>query len=175
MKKIYFPRFMTIVLAVGQIMLFSCLMSCSDDDDNTTTPTSPTDKTEIFVDRVTELLNNMTTLLDGAVFGEKAGEYPLKSRKILETQVVSLTETLTKLQEGTKKLSNSDMDNIIIETNKIITQFRASVRIEDFIAVSAELHVNGKNGGYIDFGRHPEYSTFSQGFTVDMWFKFEDI
>lgn len=179
MKKTYLPKFMTIVLAVGQIMLLTCLMSCSDDDDNTATPTGPIDKTEIFVDRITGLLNNMTTLLDGAIFGEKKGEYPVSSKAILENQIASLSETLTKLKDGTKKISNSDMDNIIIETNRIETRFKESIRTVDFIPVAAELNVYGKNGGYIDFGSHPEYSHFGnsgeQEFTVDFWVKLTDV
>ncbi|WP_199768721.1 LamG-like jellyroll fold domain-containing protein [Sphingobacterium sp. HMA12] len=40
---------------------------------------------------------------------------------------------------------------------------------------SAELYVNGRNGGYIDFGYSPNYSNFGvegkQAFTVELWLK----
>lgn len=179
MKKTYLSRFMAIAFLVGQMAFFMPLASCSSDDDDTTTPTGPIDKTEIFVERLTELLGNVTTLLNGAVFGEKQGEYPVSSKRILENQITSLDETLTKVKDGTKKLSNSDMDNIILETNKIENNFKSSVRTQDFIPLPAELNIYGKNGGYINFGTHSEFSNFGnsgeQEFTVDFWVKLTDV
>jgi hypothetical protein len=173
MKKAYYLKFMAVTFMVGQILLSMPFVSCSDNDD---TPTSEEiDKTEIFIERLTSLLDNMTSLRDGAVFGEKEGQYPVGSKKMLDDQILSLNETIAKLRDGTKKLSNSDMDYIISETNKIESKFRKSIRTEDFLPVPAELHVNGKNGGYIDFGAHSEYSAFTSGFTVDLWLKFEAI
>ena len=81
------------------------MASCADDDDSSTTPPGSIDKTEIFVERLTELLGNVTTLLNDAVFGEKQGEYPVRSKRILEDQITSLDETLSKVKEGTKKIS----------------------------------------------------------------------
>lgn len=179
MKKTYLSRFMAIAFLVGQMALLMPLVSCSEDDDSSTTSTGPIDKTEIFVERLTALLNNVATLLDGATFGEKKGDYPISSKRILENQITSLTETLAKIQEGTKKLSNSDMDNIILETNKVETSFKSSVRTEDFLHLPAELNIYGKNGGYINFGAHNEYSSFGnsgeQEFTVDFWVKLTDV
>ena len=89
----------------------------------------------------------MTTLFNGATFGEKKGQYPVSIKELLENHITSLSETIAKLREGIKKLSNSDMDNIILETRKIEEKFRNSIRTEDFAPTPAELHVNGKNGG----------------------------
>jgi hypothetical protein len=168
---------MAIALLVGQTALLMLLVSCNDDD--TMPATEPIDKTEIFVERLTVLLNDMTTLFDGATFGERKGEYPVSSKKLLEDHITSLSETLAKVREGTKKLSNSDMDNVILETKKIEARFRSSVRSEDFAPIPAELNIYGKNGGYIDFGIHNEYSNFGnsgeQEFTVDFWVKLTDV
>jgi hypothetical protein len=168
---------MAIALLTGQMALLMLLVSCNDED--TMPATEPIDKTEIFVERLTVLLNDMTTLFNGATFGEKKGEYPVTSKKLLEDHIASLSETLEKVREGTKKLSNSDMDNIILETKKIETRFKSSVRSEDFAPIPAELNIYGKNGGYIDFGIHNEYSNFGnsgeQEFTVDFWVKLTDV
>ena len=165
-------------LVAGLMALSMSIVSCADDD--TTIPsTEPTDKTEIFVERLTILLTDMTTLYNGATFGERKGEYPVSSKELLENHITSLTETLARVQEGSKKLSNSDMDNIILETRKIEAKFKSSVRMEDFMPIPAELNIYGKNGGYIDFGIHNEYSNFGnpgeQEFTVDFWVKLTDV
>jgi hypothetical protein len=177
MKKRHLLSCMAIALLAGQMALLTSLASC--DNDDTIPSTEPIDKTEIFVERLTVLLNDITTLLNGATFGEKKGEYPVSSKKILEDQISSLSETLTKVREGIKKLSNSDMDNIILETKKIEAKFKSSVRTEDFTPIAAELNVYGKNGGYIDFGIHNEYSDFGnsgeQEFTIDFWVKLTDV
>lgn len=59
-------------------------------------------------------------------------------------------------------MADSEADRIIREANQIEKNFRATRRTEDFLPVAAELLVNGKNGGYIDFGVHPEYSAFGE-------------
>lgn len=177
--KTYFLKFMAAAIMMGQILFSLSLVSCSDKDDDTFIIPEPEDKTEIFIERLTTIHGNLAALLEGATFGEKKGEYPASGRSALENQIASLAETLSKLKDGTKKLSNSDMDNIIIETNRVEANFRKSVRIEDFLPLPAELHINGKNGGYIDFGAHPEYSNFGnpgeQEFTVDFWVKLTDV
>ena len=75
--------------------------------------------------------------------------------------------------------ADSEADRIIREANQIEKNFRATRRTEDFLPVAAELLVNGKNGGYIDFGVHPEYSSFGeqgqQAFTVEFWVKLTDV
>ena len=50
---------------------------------------------------------------------------------------------------------------LLKESDEKIAEFKATVRTEDLL-VPAELEVSGKNGGYIDFGAHPEYSTFGE-------------
>lgn len=179
MKKTYYLRLAAIAVIIGQMVLSLSFVSCSDDDDNDGNTSGTTDKTEIFIDRITVLLENLTSLRGDAVFGESTGEYPISSKHLLDGQITSLSETLAKLKEGTKRLSNSDMDNIIIATNKIEAKFKATIRTEDFAPVAAELNVNGKNGGYINFGAHPEYAQFGnsgeQQFTVDFWVKLTDV
>ena len=67
---------------------------------------------------------------------------------------------------------------LLKESDEKIAEFKATVRTEDLL-VPAELEVSGKNGGYIDFGAHPEYSTFGEGgkqaFTVEFWVKLKDV
>lgn len=152
--------------------------SCSDDDDNSGWPTE-TDKTEIFIERFSTLVTNLTALRDGATYGELKDNYPVSSKAMLDDEIAYLEETIAKLKEGNKKLADSEADRIIREANQIEKNFRATRRTEDFLPVAAELLVNGKNGGYIDFGVHPEYSAFGeqgqQAFTVEFWVKLTDV
>ena len=147
-------------------------------DDNSGWPTE-TDKTEIFIERFSTLVTNLTALRDGATYGELKDNYPVSSKAMLDDEIVYLEETIAKLKEGNKKLADSEADRIIREANQIEKNFRATRRTEDFLPVAAELLVNGKNGGYIDFGVHPEYSSFGeqgqQAFTVEFWVKLTDV
>ena len=154
---------------------FSVLsISCSKEEDDT--PSLPeTNLTEIFTQRLHDQIQTLQTLLDNAVFGNKQGNYPPASRLALTDRVAYLEEVSEKLNRGERKLSRSDMDNIILETSRIVNRFESSALTEDFVSVSAELHVNGKAGGYIDFGASPEFSNFDNGFTVEFWVKFEDL
>ena len=171
MKNNYLYNWVVIVFMMLQMLAFT---SCSDDDDNSGWPTE-TDKTEIFIERFSTLVTNLTALRDGATYGELKGNYPVSSKAMLDDEIVYLEETIAKLKEGNKKLADSEADRIIREANQIEKNFRATRRTEDFLPVAAELLVNGKNGGYIDFGVHPEYSSFGeqgqQAFTVEFWVK----
>ena len=175
MKNNYLYNWVVIVFMMLQMLAFT---SCSDDDDNSGWPTE-TDKTEIFIERFSTLVTNLTALRDGATYGELKDNYPVSSKAMLDDEIVYLEETIAKLKEGNKKLADSEADRIIREANQIEKNFRATRRTEDFLPVVAELLVNGKNGGYIDFGVHPEYSAFGeqgqQAFTVEFWVKLTDV
>ena len=175
MKNNYLYNWVVIVFMMLQMLAFT---SCSDDDDNSGWPTE-TDKTEIFIERFSTLVTNLTALRDGATYGELKDNYPVSSKAMLDDEIVYLEETIAKLKEGNKKLADSEADRIIREANQIEKNFRATRRTEDFLPISAELLVNGKNGGYIDFGVHPEYSAFGeqgqQAFTVEFWVKLTDV
>lgn len=175
MKRRYLFNWAAIALIVVQMLSFT---SCSDDDDNSDWPTD-TDKTEIFIERFTTLVTNLTTLRDGATYGELKDNYPVSSKAMLDTEIAYLQETIARLREGSKKLADSEADRIIREAYQIEQSFKATKRAQDFAPVPAELLVNGKNGGYIDFGVHPEYSAFGesgkQAFTVEFWAKLTDI
>ena len=175
MKNNYLYNGVVIVFMMLQMLAFT---SCSDDDDNSGWPTE-TDKTEIFIERFSTLVTNLTALRDGATYGELKDNYPVSSKAMLDDEIAYLEETIAKLKEGNKKLADSEADRIIREANQIEKNFRATRRTEDFLPVAAELLVNGKNGGYIDFGVHPEYSAFGeqgqQAFTVEFWVKLTDV
>lgn len=175
MKNNYLYNWVAIVFMMLQMLAFT---SCSDDDDNSGWPTE-TDKTEIFIERFSTLVTNLTALRDGATYGELKDNYPVSSKAMLDDEIAYLEETIAKLKEGNKKLADSEADRIIREANQIEKNFRATRRTEDFLPVAAELLVNGKNGGYIDFGVHPEYSAFGeqgqQAFTVEFWVKLTDV
>ncbi|SEO19367.1 protein of unknown function [bacterium A37T11] len=116
---------------------------------------------------------------NGATFGDNKGDYPYSSKVPLENQISYLTQTLSNLKDGYLKLLDSDMDRIILESNRINSDFSATIRLTDFVSTPAELLVNGMSGGYIDFGIHSEYSAFGelgkQSFTIDFWLKIPDI
>lgn len=175
MKNRYLFNWVAFAFMLLQVMAFT---SCSDDDDNSGWPTD-TDKTEIFIERFTTLVTNLTSLRDGATYGELKDNYPVSSKAMLDEEIAYLEETIAKLKEGGKKLADSEADRIIREAYQIEKDFKATKRAEDFLPVSAELLINGKNGGYIDFGVHPEYSAFGeqgkQVFTVEFWVKLTDL
>lgn len=175
MKNRYLFNWVVFAFMLVQVLAFT---SCSDDDDNSGWPTD-TDKTEIFIERFTTLVTNLTSLRDGATYGELKDNYPVSSKAMLDEEIAYLEETIAKLKEGGKKLADSEADRIIREAYQIEKDFKATKRAEDFLPVSAELLINGKNGGYIDFGVHPEYSAFGeqgkQVFTVEFWVKLTDL
>ncbi|GAA4798804.1 DUF4972 domain-containing protein [Olivibacter ginsenosidimutans] len=172
-------RSLRVALVICHICLGAALVSCAKDSDNRTTIEPVTDKTDIYLDRLEQLRGELNSLLEGAVFGDKKGDYPFSSKTSLEEQIAYLTNTITGLQAGSKKLLASDLDRMILDTKAIAEQFTSSVRTVDFLALPAELQVNGAAGGYIDFGAHPEYSAFGesgkQAFTIDFWVKLADV
>lgn len=168
-----------VAIALMAIVQTLSLASCSNDDNNNDGWPTVADKTEIFVERFGALVTNLTSLRDGATFGELKDNYPVTSKAMLDQEIAYLQETIDKLNEGGKKLADSEADRIIREAYQIEKNFKATKRAADFLPVAAELLVNGKNGGYIDFGVHPEYSAFGakgqQAFTVEFWVKLTDV
>ena len=115
MKNNYLYNWVVIVFMMLQMLAFT---SCSDDDDNSGWPTE-TDKTEIFIERFSTLVTNLTALRDGATYGELKDNYPVSSKAMLDDEIVYLEETIAKLKEGNKKLADSEADRIIREANQI--------------------------------------------------------
>ena len=109
MKNNYLYNWVVIVFMMLQMLAFT---SCSDDDDNSGWPTE-TDKTEIFIERFSTLVTNLTALRDGATYGELKDNYPVSSKAMLDDEIVYLEETIAKLKEGNKKLADSEADRII--------------------------------------------------------------
>lgn len=155
------------------------LVSCKDDDSTNNNAGAVVDNTPMFIERFSTLLNRLVSLRENSVFGEKSGEYPASSKTILDGQISYLEEVIAKLTDGTKRLRDSEADRIIKNATQNERAFTATKRTEDFIALPAELFVNGRSGGYIDFGAHPEYSSFGesgkQKFTIDFWVRLKDI
>ena len=114
MKNNYLYNWVVIVFMMLQMLAFT---SCSDDDDNSGWPTE-TDKTEIFIERFSTLVTNLTALRDGATYGELKDNYPVSSKAMLDDEIVYLEETIAKLKEGNKKLADSEADRIIREANQ---------------------------------------------------------
>lgn len=175
MKNRYVYNGMAIVFMMVQLLL---LASCSDNDSVDSLP-EVTDKTELFIERFSTLHTNLVALRNDAIFGELKDNYPVSSKSMLDTEIAYLEETIARLKEGTKKLVDSEADRIIREAYKIEKDFKATKRLKDFEPIAAELLINGKTGGYIDFGAHPEYSSFGeqgkQAFTVEFWVKLTDV
>ena len=78
MKNNYLYNWVVIVFMMLQMLAFT---SCSDDDDNSGWPTE-TDKTEIFIERFSTLVTNLTALRDGATYGELKDNYPVSSKEV---------------------------------------------------------------------------------------------
>ena len=114
MKNNYLYNWVVIVFMMLQMLAFT---SCSDDDDNSGWPTE-TDKTEIFIERFSTLVTNLTALRDGATYGELKDNYPVSSKAMLDDEIVYLEETIAKLKEGNKKLADSEADRIIREIGR---------------------------------------------------------
>lgn len=167
MKNLQKLKVFTIILLTSSILL--SFVACSNDDENTV-------KVYEYKEQIGKKIKVLTDLQASSTFGVREGMYPDESKQILEGAVADLKGLLESIKgktipdaqipdETAKAISNADQK---------IENFLATVRTEDVI-IPGELHVNGKNGGYINFGTHSEYSAFTQGFTVELWFKFENI
>jgi hypothetical protein len=129
-----------------------------------------------YKEQIGKKIKVLTDLQASSEFGARKGMYPEESRQILEDAINDLKDLLASIESKAIPDTQipSETANALSNADRKIEDFKATARTEDVI-VPAELHVNGKNGGYIDFGVHPEYSAFTSGFTVDLWLKFEAI
>lgn len=167
MKELFKAGIFAGILLCVTILL--SLPACSDEGDDSI-------KIYEYKEQIGKKIKQLTDLQASAEFGPREGMYPTESRSMLEDAINHLKELLEsiKAEAIAETQVPSETAKGISYADQKIEEFQATVRTQDVI-VPAELHVNGKNGGYIDFGAHPEYSHFEGGFTVDMWFKFEEI
>ena len=166
----------TVILSYLLLALF--FVGCSEDECQST-PINANEETEIFIERLESIITDIKSLRDESTYGEKKGDYPETSKELLDNEITRLEEVLTKMKENSKKLTASEMDRIIIESNEVKSNFKSTIRLEDYVPAPAELYVQGREGGYIDFGVHPEFSRFGndgqQKFTVEFWLKLDYI
>ncbi|MDR2449515.1 MAG: DUF4972 domain-containing protein [Prevotellaceae bacterium] len=167
MKNLQKMKIFAILLSVSSVLC--SFVACSSDNEDAI-------KVYEYREQIGKKIKELTDLQASSTFGVREGMYPEESKLILEGAIDDLKDLLEAIkgkalaeaqipEETAKRISNADQK---------IEEFLATVRTQD-VVIPGELHVNGKNGGYVDFGTHPEYSAFPQGFTVDLWFKFEDI
>lgn len=156
------------------LLAFSLLVfsACSDDNDNSTVDVSK------FVTQMEGVRDEMVQLRDNVQYGDKKDMYPQESKYILDDAVIQIEKTIRYFKNGTETdPTQNKTDEAIAAANKAIADFKATQRTEDLPPEfkDAELYVNGKNGGYIDFGYSSDYSNFGesgkQAFTVELWFK----
>lgn len=171
MKNRYDIRLLMIAFLSAFMMGVNC--SCSGDDGEGI-------KVYEYRERIGKKIKTLTDLQGASQFGLREGMYPETSRAMLENAVAALKDFLQTMKEGgvPEERIPEETARLLKESDEKIAEFKATVRTEDLL-VPAELRVNGKNGGYIDFGVHPEYSTFGetgkQAFTVEFWVKLKDV
>lgn len=128
------------------------------------------------IKKLTDKILELTILKNDSSYGMLEGQYPEDSKAILEEPIAEMEELLAKIEnneiDGDEK-ATATTENMK-KADEAIEAFKATIRTEDYL-VKAELLVNGKNQGYIDFGAHPEFSKFGnygeQQFTVEFWTK----
>ena len=171
MKNRYSIRLLVIVFLSAFAM--GICYSCSDDDGEGV-------KVYEYREQIGKKIKVLTDLQAESQFGLREGMYPETSRAILEDAIAKLKDFLQTIKEAgvAEAQIPEETARLLKESDEKIAEFKATVRTEDLL-VPAELEVSGKNGGYIDFGAHPEYSTFGevgkQAFTVEFWVKLKDV
>ena len=171
MKNRYSIRLLVIVFLSAFAM--GICYSCSDDDGEGV-------KVYEYCEQIGKKIKVLTDLQAESQFGLREGMYPETSRAILEDAIAKLKDFLQTIKEAgvAEARIPEETARLLKESDEKIAEFKATVRTEDLL-VPAELEVSGKNGGYIDFGAHPEYSTFGevgkQAFTVEFWVKLKDV
>ncbi len=148
------------------------LTACSNDDKINLIDVSD------FVNQMQSVNENMVSLRDGSTYGDKKEMYPRDSKYILDDAIIQLEKTIRFFKNGTEAdPTQVKVDAALAAANKAMADFKATQRSEDLPPEfkQAELYVNGRAGGYIDFGYSPDYSKFGesgkQAFTVELWFK----
>ena len=171
MKNRYSIRLL--VIAFLSAFAMGICYSCSDDDGEGV-------KVYEYREQIGKKIKVLTDLQAESQFGLREGMYPETSRAILEEAIAKLKDFLQTIKEAgvAEARIPEETARLLKESDEKIAEFKATVRTEDLL-VPAELEVSGKNGGYIDFGAHPEYSTFGevgkQAFTVEFWVKLKDV
>lgn len=161
------------IVAFLSVLMAGISFSCSDNEQEGI-------KVYEYREQIGKKIKELTDLQAASKFGLREGMYPETSKEILEKTIVSLKEFLQiiKAKEINEVQIPDATAKLLRESDTKIAEFKATIRTEDLL-VPAELQVNGKNGGYIDFGAHPEYSTFGergkQAFTVEFWVKLKDV
>lgn len=156
------------------IMVISFLqISCS--DDKTDCPVC----LSTYTFRMELVRDEMKDLRDNAKYGDKKDMYPAESKYILDDAIIQLEKTIRFIKNGTETDPTQEkVDAAIALAHKAMEEFKATIRTEDLPAEfkKAELLMDG---GYIDFGRHAEYSSFGslgqQQFTVELWLKIKTL
>lgn len=172
MKVLYNMRLSLIMIITlfASELLQSCSSSSKDSDI----------KVYEYREQIGKQIKKITDIQAQSKFGIRKGDYPESSRKILEEASNSLKELLVAIKS--QHISISDVptktQQTIDASEARIEEFKLTVRTEDYL-VPADLLVNGKSGGYIDFGSHPEYSSFGesgkQKFTIEFWVRLKDV
>ena len=171
MKNIYSIRLL--IIAFLSAFAMSVCYSCSDDDGEGI-------KVYEYREQIGKKIKVLTDLQAESQFGLREGMYPETSKVILENAIAKLKDFLQTMKEGgvAEMQIPDETARLLKESDEKIAEFKATIRTEELL-VPAVLQVNGKNGGYIDFGVHPEYSTFGeagkQAFTVEFWVKLKDV
>lgn len=149
-----------------------CFISCSNDKEEVKMVADPN------IEKLDTYAKNLIKLRDSSSYGPLAGQYPLESKDILAPGISQANKYILMIKYGDEKPVDSDLAQCYTALEKAVADFKASARIKD-VEIPAALFVNGMNGGYINFGSSPDYSTFgnsgSQQFTVEMWLKFTNI
>lgn len=142
--------------------------SCSNEDDNDSEGNK-----DYYIALLESKSDQLKSLADVVVYGEKKGQYPVESKSIIDDAIAELENSITEFKNGTKS-TKSDYEAIILMVENKKKEFLETIRTEDVITY-ANLFVNGENGGYINFGSHQEYCRFGengkQAFTVETYVK----
>lgn len=128
------------------------------------------------IKKLTDKILELTILKNDSDYGMLEGQYPEESKAILDASITEMEDLLAKIENN--ELTGNEKETATTESirkaDEAIEAFKATIRTEDYL-VKAELLINGKNQGYIDFGAHPEFSRFGndgeQQFTVEFWTK----
>lgn len=128
-------------------------------------------------ERVGNKIDDLKDLMANATFGLGKDMYPEESRTLIQSKITEVEEFLENIT--IEDIVSGNIDNqvttLLGTVSTTQTQFVASKRTADVIK-NGILYVGGKNGGYIDFGAHPEYSNFNGGpFTVEFWSKVDQF
>lgn len=111
------------IVILSYLLLALFFVGCSEDECQST-PINANEETEIFIERLESIITDIKSLRDESTYGEKKGDYPETSKELLDNEITRLEEVLTKMKENSKKLTASEMDRIIIESNEVKSNFK---------------------------------------------------